>query len=277
MRFFFATLAGWKGEPLFDISIQGTEIYSMRSGWSNDDDRSFVEALLFVKSRQSIYGCFHSTGRGDPSVLSIEILQIDDKAYDLDDEGMVLRRVKRISFGTEKPISSEKDRGERFWVPIKTLNQNLSYHYDRSLFTDISIPHSGISPNFYPEQLYQTAIVSTSAHPELSYEMEVEPKYSYSIWLHFAEIDPEITEIRARVFDVLVNDHTFFTNVDIFRMTGRTRSAVVLKKTYLVQGTTLRITLRPKIGSLAIINGIEVFQLIPMEFKTSGEEGMCIK
>lgn len=258
-------------EPLFDISIEGTQIYSMRSGWSSDDEQSFVEALLIVKSVRSIYCCFHSTGRGDPSVLSIEILQIDHRAYNLD-EGMVLRRVRRISFGTDKPISSEMDSGERFWVPIKSLNQNRSY--DRCISTETSIPHSGIPPNFYPEQLYQTAIISTTAHPELSYEMEVEPKFSYSIWLHFAEIDPRITDIRARVFDVLVNGHTLFTNVDIFRMTGRTPSAVVLKKTYLVQGTTLRITLRPKSGSLALINGIEVFQVIPSEYKTSGVEGM---
>ena len=35
-------------EPLFNVSVEGTQIYSLSSGWSNSDNgQIFAEALLF--------------------------------------------------------------------------------------------------------------------------------------------------------------------------------------------------------------------------------------
>ncbi|CAL9239294.1 unnamed protein product, partial [Arabidopsis halleri] len=43
------------------------------------DDQVFVEALIFVLNRTSTI-CFH-TSQGDPTILSIEVLEVDDEAY----------------------------------------------------------------------------------------------------------------------------------------------------------------------------------------------------
>jgi len=52
---------------LFDVSVEVTQI------------RSFAEALDFLQNHTSSI-CLHSTDHGDPTILSIEILQLNDKA-----------------------------------------------------------------------------------------------------------------------------------------------------------------------------------------------------
>jgi hypothetical protein len=60
-------------------------------------------------------------------------------------------------------------------------------------------------------------------------------------------------------------------------MTGERFTALVLNKTIAVSGTTLKIILQPVKGTRAIINAIEVFEIIPAEKKTLPQEGYCLK
>ncbi|KAJ0982996.1 hypothetical protein J5N97_011251 [Dioscorea zingiberensis] len=277
VRLFFALVGepDVESEPLFDISLEGTQIYSMQPGWSNVDEQSFVEALVFVMDT-SISICFHSTGHGDPSILSIEILQVDDNAYPFDStqgKGTLLRTAKRLTCGTGKPAFDEDYDGDhwggdRFWLGAKTFDQGS----DMPISSESKIIQASVPPNFYPQRLYQSAIVSNDRQPELSFQMEVVPNKNYSIWLHFAEIDPRITKEGQRVFDVLFNGDIIFTDVDIIHMTGKQFAALVLNRTISVTGRTLTVTLRPSNGSHAIINAIEVLEIITAEFKTSAEE-----
>ncbi|CAA7394316.1 unnamed protein product [Spirodela intermedia] len=277
VRFFFALAAepNAQNEPLFDVSIEGTQIYSLRSGWSTIAEESFVEALIFATD-SLVSCCFHSTGHGDPSILSIEILQVDESAYYLGQswgKEMVLRTVRRLSCGSRKVAFDEDYNGnhwggDRFWTAIKGFDEKS----DQSISTENKISGASIAPNFYPEKLYQSAIVSSDSHSQMSFQMEVDPNKNYSLWLHFAEIDPVVTRQGQRVFDILINDDIAFKNVDIVRMTGKPNTVLVLNKTVAVRGRTLTIAFHPAKGSLAIINAIEVFEVIPAEFKTLTEE-----
>ena len=50
MRVFFGLVnePSFDQEPLFNVSVEGTQIYSLSSGWSNSDNgQIFAEALLF--------------------------------------------------------------------------------------------------------------------------------------------------------------------------------------------------------------------------------------
>ncbi|XP_039139793.1 receptor-like protein 4 [Dioscorea cayenensis subsp. rotundata] len=277
VRLFFAIVKdpAVDSEPLFDISIEGTQIYSLQPGWSTVEEQSFVEALVFVTGT-SIAICFHSTGHGDPSVLSIEILQVDDNAYSFDPthgKGTVLRTAKRLTCGTGKPAFDEDYDGDhwggdRFWLGVKTFDQGS----DMAISTESKIIQASVPPNFYPQRLYQSAIVSNDRQPEISFQMEVDPNKNYSIWLHFAEIDPRITKQGQRVFDILFNGDLKFNDVDVIQMAGKQFAALVLNQTIAMTGRTLTVTLRPANGSHAIINAIEVFEVITTEFKTSAEE-----
>lgn len=264
------------GEPLFDISIEGTQIYSLKSGWTNQDDQVFLEAQVFLTDG-SVSICFHSTGHGDPTILSIEILEIDTKAYYFGpqwDQGIMLRTVKRLScgFGQSKfdvDYGGGPWGGDRFWKHIQTFSQGS----DQIRSVETMIKQTSLPPNFYPESLYQSALISTDSQPDLTYTMDVDPNRNYSVWLHFAEIDNSVTAEGQRVFDVMINGDVVFKDVDILKMSGDRYTSLVLNTTVTVNGRTLTITLSPKESSLVIINAIEIFEIIMAESKTLFEEG----
>jgi hypothetical protein len=282
VRLFFALVAdpNLDSEPIFDVSVEGTLFSSLLSGWSSDDEKTFAEALVFVQD-SSLSVCFHSTGHGDPSILSIELLQIDDNAYKfgpLWGNGTVLRTAKRLICGSGKPAFDEDLNGihwggDRFWLGLKTFSSSSD---DQTISTENVIAETLLAPNFYPQSMYQSAIVGTDRQPTLSFEMDVTPNKNYSVWLHFAEIENGITAEEQRVFDVLINGDTAFKDIDIVRMTGERFTALVLNKTVAVSGTTLKITLQPLEGTRAIVSAIEVFEIIPAEMKTLTEEGRCL-
>ncbi|KAI3456239.1 hypothetical protein Pfo_012902 [Paulownia fortunei] len=278
VRIYFGLVAepSFDNEPLFDVSVEGTLIYSLPSGWSNhDDERAFVEALIFLKDGTASL-CFHSTGHGDPAILAIEILQIDNRAYYFGKgygQGMILRTDRRLSCGSQNPkfgadYSADHWGGDRFWNSLPTFGQSS----DHVMSTKSIIKQTSQSPNFYPEALYQTALVSTDSQPDLEYTMEVEPTRNYSLWLHFAEIDPSVTGAGERVFDILINGDIAFRDVDIVSMTGGINSALVLNTTVAVSGRSLTVTLHPTKGNHAIINAIELLELVLAESKTLPDE-----
>jgi hypothetical protein len=47
-------------EPLFDVSVEGTQICSLHAGWSAEDDQAFAEALVFLPNHTASI-CLHST------------------------------------------------------------------------------------------------------------------------------------------------------------------------------------------------------------------------
>ncbi|XP_073301430.1 receptor-like protein 4 [Primulina huaijiensis] len=278
VRIYFGLVAepSFDNEPLFDVSIEGTLVYSLQSGWSTqDNERVFVEALIFLKDGTASL-CFHSTGHGDPAILAIEILQIGNRAYYFGKgygQGTIFRTDRRFNCGAEKPkfgadFRADSWGGDRFWNSLPTFGQNS----DSVISTDNKIKGTSQSPNFYPEALYQTALMSTDSQADLAYTIEVEPTRNYSIWLHFAEIDPSVTKANQRVFDILLNGDVAFPDVDIIGMAGDINSALVLNTTVVVSGRTLTITLHPTKGTHAIISAIELFELVLAESKTLSDE-----
>jgi hypothetical protein len=211
VRIFFALVANpnLDSETIFDVSVEGTLFSSLLLGWSSDDEKTFAEALIFVQD-SSLSICFHSTGHGDPSILSIEVLQIDDNAYNFGPpwgKGSLLRTTKRLTCGSGKPAFDEDLNGlswggDRFWLGSKTLSSSSD---DQSISTENVIAETLLTPNFYPQTIYQSAIMGTDRQPSLSFDMDVTPSKNYSVWLHFAEIDNGITAEEQRVFDVLIN------------------------------------------------------------------------
>ncbi|KAL4201014.1 hypothetical protein AMTRI_Chr02g214040 [Amborella trichopoda] len=274
VRIFFGLLSepNFENEPLFDVSVEGTLVYSLKSGWTTVDEQSFAEAILFI-SDKSVSTCFHSTGHGDPTILSIEILQIDENAYNFGqewDKRTILRTSKRLSCGAGKPAFDEDyigDQwgGDRFWKNIAVFDSISNIR----ISTEEAIAKASVAPNFYPKKLYQSAIVSTDNEPDLSYSTEVDPNKNYSIWLHFAEIDYRDAGEGKRVFDILINGDVAFRDVDVYKISGGLYAALVLNKTVAVNGRTLTITLHPTKGNSAIVNAIEIFEVIAMEFKSS--------
>ncbi|KAK9714617.1 hypothetical protein RND81_06G107400 [Saponaria officinalis] len=277
VRIFFGLVQDpdFDSEPLFDVSVEGTLVDSLSAGWSTEDDRVFSEALVFL-NKGTVSICFHSTGHGDPAVISIEILQVNDKAYFFGSQfgqASILKTVKRLSAGAGRPrfgedYGADPWGGDRFWNSLPTFGQSA----DKAISIESAIKKVSTAPNFYPQGLYQSALVSTDVEPEITYTIDVEPNSNYSVWLHFSEIDPSITKAGERVFNILINGDVVFKAVDVVSLSGDVKTALVMNTMVPVDGRSLTISLQPVNSSLAIINAIEVFQVITAEAKTLSVE-----
>ncbi|KAJ7247111.1 hypothetical protein O6H91_Y427000 [Diphasiastrum complanatum] len=271
MRFFFTfgEVDNSNTEPQFDVSLEGTLTFPLQPGWSSYYDQAYPDALVYVDDGAAT-ACFHSSGHGNPAVVSLEILQINELAYELGYPWtlyVILKTVKRVSCnaletGYGIDLDADPWGGDRFWGSDIDLNKGAS----TPLKTTAHITNCCGAPNFYPEVLYQSA-ATTGVGENLYYSFQVEPNQNYSIWLHFAEISPNITQKGQRIFQILVNDQPLFMGVDIVGYSGGPFTAIVLNKTIFVEGRTLTLTLKPVQGGI-LINGFEIYQLVPMEYTT---------
>ncbi|XP_024531007.1 receptor-like protein 4 [Selaginella moellendorffii] len=276
LRFFFAFGSADNSdlEPQFDVSLEGTLVFSLITGWGGSRGLSYPEALLYVEDG-AVTACFHSSGHGNPSISSFEISQIDEQAYAPGSSWshhVVLKVVKRVSC-SEKNLRGYESRagasvwgGDRFWDSDLGLDKGPT----DSLTTTERINNTSVAPNFYPESIYQSASI-TSTGASVSYNIQIEPNQNYSLWFHFAEISSGIAAKEQRVFDILVNSQLIFPDVDIIGLAGAKFTALVLNKTVFVEGKTLVITFRPVQGSI-LVNAFEVYQLVRMEYTTDPKE-----
>lgn len=264
-------------EPEFEVSLEGTLVYSLAHGWSTTVDNEYADSLLHVTDGAAT-ACFHSSGHGNPVIASLEILQIYDDAYNMganSNLNVILRTVKRVTAGAEQSgygstFNADPWGGDRYWATDQTLftaGSAVSVMRTTNNITNYNTP-----PNIYPQAIYQSA-TTTGPMNKLSYTIPVQPNQNYSIWLHFAEIEPDITGVNERVFSVLANGQPLFSVVDIFKMTGAQYKALILNQTVLVEGRTLTLSFEPLAGSIAV-NAFEVYQIIPREYATFDENGM---
>ncbi|KAG6557176.1 hypothetical protein Mapa_001103 [Marchantia paleacea] len=282
-RFFFSfgQADNSNREPQFDVSLEGTLAYSLKPAWSNTDDTSYADSLLFVDDGTAT-ACFHSTGHGNPAVVTIEILQLYEDAYDLGfghwNHHYLLNAMSRVSCGAGKDaygttLGADPWGGDRYWS-----RDVYKYEGDNIDTVESSQPirNVNIRPQFYPEAIYQGATI-TKFGGSVSYAFPIEPSQNYSIWLHFAEIgDLGITGPGQRVFDVLYNDEVLFPDVDIYALAGGPNAAVVLNKTLLVDGKALTLKFKPKVGDI-LVCAIEVYQVVEREFPTKASDVWALK
>jgi hypothetical protein len=252
-------------------------VYSFSQGWSAITDSEYADSVLHVTDGTATV-CFHSAGHGNPVIVSLEVLQLYGDAYDMGasaNPNVVLRTLKRVSAGAAQSGYGSRMRadawgGDRYWATDQTLFAPGSAHQVlRTLHTITSYSNP---PNVYPEQIYQSA-TTTNPYNQLSYTIAVQPQSNYSIWLHFAEIQPGFTTPGMRVFDVLANGVPIFPGVDIVAMAGAPFKALILNTTVATDSSSrLTITFKPTIGSVAV-NAFEIFQVIPRQYATVNENG----
>lgn len=258
-------------EPQFDVSIEGTLVYSLVRGWSAEPDNSYQDSLAFVNDGAATI-CFHSSGHGNPAVASIEVLQIFNQAYQRGwnvSQDFIMRSLKRVSAGAAKSgfgsdFQADPWGGDRYWE--SDISLFLPGSAVAPISTNMTINNAAVYPNIYPEAIFQTA---TAANPgqSLSYTLPVEPNLQYSVWIYLAEL-ATFTAPTDRVFDIVVNGQKVFPAVDIMEMAQGSYSALILNATLLVEGKTLTVSFNPIKGNIAV-NAFEVYALVPTEAATS--------
>lgn len=263
-------------EPIFEVSVEGTLVFSLTPGWSSTPDNQYLDSLLHITDGAATV-CFHASGHGNPVIASLEILQLYVDAYNMGSSAnlnVVMRTIKRVSAGASQSgygsrLNADIWGGDRYWATDQTLFAPNSAV--EVLRTDLNISNFGNPPNIYPEAIYQSA-TTTGPLNKLSYTIPVQPNQNYSIWLHFAEIEVGVVAEGMRVFDVMVDEKVVFQGVDVVKMAGGVLRALIMNTTVVAEGRTLTIGFVPVKGAVAV-NAFEVFQVIPREYATFDENG----
>ncbi|CAJ1976691.1 unnamed protein product [Sphenostylis stenocarpa] len=256
--------------PSFDVALSSTVLFSWRSPWPESTAVKGAYSDLFAtlpNTSSSLDLCFYGFATDAPLVSSIELLQVHPAAYNAPDN-IILVNYGRISCGTPHhwgaDFSNDTDRFARSWQPDSAFRKIPQYSSDvRFLSTMNSISGADEEPNYFPMKLYQSAV--TTEGP-LVYELGVDAKMDYTVWLHFAEIDSSVKKAGERVFDVLINGDNV-ARVDIYKQVGGF-SALTLNYTIKnLSSDVLTLKFVPAVGA-PLISAVENYALVPIDPST---------
>ncbi|XP_043717052.1 receptor-like protein 4 [Telopea speciosissima] len=273
----FTVYDNYDGEmhsPSFDTSVEGTLVFSWRSPWPETVSKSggFSDLFAFVAGGEADI-CFYSIATDPPVIGSLEIIQVDPLSYDSSSTGndLILVNYGRLTCGSNllgSGFSNDTDLFGRAWQSDAKFRLGDMAGI-QTVSTTRSILGTEQPPNYFPMQLYQTAVTVTGGGA-LEYQLSVDAKSDYLVWFHFAEIDSSVTQAGQRVFDVLINGRNV-SRIDIFKQVG---SFVALNWHYTINNlnsTVLSVKFVPVVGA-PLICGLENYALVPKDLSTVTEQ-----
>ncbi|KAH6834487.1 Di-glucose binding protein with Leucine-rich repeat domain-containing protein [Perilla frutescens var. hirtella] len=293
-RYFFRTFTvydnfdGKAHSPSFDVSVEGTLVFSWRSPWPESISRSGAYSdLFFYHNDSAIDVCFYSIATDPPVIGSLELTQIHPQAYTFEyaknSSNYILVNYGRFSSGSGQwgpGFSNDSDFFGRSWQSDENFRQPSTSTANgptiKAISTHKAIANVELNPNYFPEKLYQSAsMVQGNEAGVLEYELPVDAKLDYLLWFHFAEIDGSVTKAGQRVFDVLVNDENV-SRVDVFDKVGGFAAydwSYVVKN---LSNTILYVRLESVVGA-PFICGLENYAIVPVDLKTVHDQVTAMK
>eukprot|EP00271_Cylindrocystis_brebissonii_P005267 TRINITY_DN17221_c0_g1_i1.p1 TRINITY_DN17221_c0_g1~~TRINITY_DN17221_c0_g1_i1.p1 ORF type:complete len:1052 (+),score=187.57 TRINITY_DN17221_c0_g1_i1:647-3802(+) len=222
-------------------------------------------------------------------INALEIIQIDSYYYNipqLDESEYVFYTYYRVTSGDTfgDGISSVTDVGHRQWFSdLEIITFGCSNGCNVTPTTQ-NIAASNVTPNYWPQTLYQSARVATDGEGgDLLYSLEnMVPGKDLLVYFHFAEIDASVEFPGQRVFNIFLN-HTLlnltsadgashYTDIDILKIAGGNFRAVDLYCVLQVpegetkDGTLLELNFKPTSSGQhygPMLSGLEVLGAFP--------------
>ncbi|PIN23682.1 Non-specific serine/threonine protein kinase [Handroanthus impetiginosus] len=274
--------------PSFDVSVDGTLVFSWRSPWPESVSRSGAYSdLFFYNDKPVVDLCFYSIATDSPVIGSLELTEIDPKAYDFksakNSSNYILVNYGRFSSGSDQwgpGFTNDTDVFGRSWQSDAEFRPQSLATVNGATLKAISaikpIANVEKAPNYFPEKLYQTAIMAQgNGGGVLEYELPVDAKLDYLLWFHFAEIDVSVTKAGQRVFDVIVNGENV-NRVDVCKEVGGFAAydwSYVVKN---LNSTTLNVRLESVVGA-PIICAVENYAIVPIDVKTIPDQVVAMR
>ncbi|CAI9756097.1 unnamed protein product [Fraxinus pennsylvanica] len=234
---------GKSHSPSFDLSVEGTLVFSWRSPWPESVSRFVAYSDLFFYLNDSAADiCFYSIATDSPVVGSLELTQIDPNAYPFDyTSNYILTALTALGDG---------GRALEYELPVDAkLDYLLWFHFAEITVNGNKAGQRGRAPE---------------------YELPVDAKLDYLLWCHFAEIDVNGNKAGQRVFDVFVNGENV-SRVDVYKQVGGFAS---YDWSYVVRNlstTTLSVRLEAVVG-VPIICGLKNYAIVPVDLNTSPDQ-----
>ncbi|XP_011070835.1 probable LRR receptor-like serine/threonine-protein kinase At1g51880 [Sesamum indicum] len=279
---------GKSHSPSFDVSVEGTLVFSWRSPWPGSVSRSGAYSdLFFYHDDFAVDLCFYSIATDSPVIGSLELTQVDTNAYPFhyayNYTTYILVNYARFSSGSDQwgpGFSNDTDIFGRSWQSDAEFRVRSASVASGSTIKAISAMKNIVnverSPNYFPEKLYQTAITALgNGGGVLEYELPVDAKLDYLLWFHFAEIDVSVTSAGQRVFDVMVNGEKV-RRVDLYKEVG---GFVANDWSYVVKNlssTTMSVRLESVVGA-PLICGLENYAIVPVDLKTAPDQVVAMR
>ncbi|KAB2624335.1 leucine-rich repeat receptor-like serine/threonine-protein kinase [Pyrus ussuriensis x Pyrus communis] len=272
---------GKSHSPSFDVSVEGTVVFSWRSPWSEDLARNgaYSDLFAFVADSEADI-CFYSIATDPPVIGSLQLIRVDPDSYDAGSIGKnyIIVNYGRLTCGSDQfgpGFSNDTDLFGRSWQNDKDFRftDAVSESAVRYVSTRNTIANTDQSPNYFPMKLYQSATVVDGK--ALEYELPVDAKLDYLLWFHFAEIDSSVKKAGQRVFDILINGKNV-NRIDIFKEVG---SFAAYSWHYTVKNLSSSV-LNVKLQSVAgatLISGLENYALVPADVATVPEQVVAMR
>ncbi|GER29860.1 leucine-rich repeat protein kinase family protein [Striga asiatica] len=284
---------GKSHSPSFDVSVRGTLVFSWRSPWPAEISRSGAYSdLFFHHDAAAVDLCFYSIATDSPVIGSLEVYQIDARAYPFDHPGnssaYILINYGRFSSGSGRwgpGFTNDTDFFGRTWLSGSEFRRESISAANGATVKAISairnVTNVERSPNYFPAKLYETAATAFEhgggggGGGVLEYELPVDAKLDYLLIFHFAEIDVSVTRAGQRVFDVVVNGKNA-SRVDVFKEVG---GFAAYDWSYLVMNlssTILSVRLVPVVGS-PVICGLENYAIVQVDLRTTPDQVVAMR
>ncbi|KAK4423604.1 putative LRR receptor-like serine/threonine-protein kinase [Sesamum alatum] len=279
---------GKSHSPSFDVSVDGTLVFSWRSPWPESVSRSGAYSdLFFYHDDSAVDLCFYSIATDSPVIGSLELTQIDTNAYPFDYANnyttYILVNYGRFSSGSDQwgpGFSNDTDFFGRSWQSDAEFRVQSASVASGATIKAVSaiknIVNAERKPNYFPEKLYETAITALgNGGAVLEYGLPVDAKLDYLLWFHFAEIDVSVTTAGQRVFDVIVNAEKV-RRVDVYKEVGGFAAydwSYVVKN---LSSTTLSVRLESVVGA-PLICGLENYAILPVDLKTVPDQVVAMR
>ncbi|KAL6969815.1 hypothetical protein U1Q18_029528 [Sarracenia purpurea var. burkii] len=261
---------GKSSTPSFDLSVEGTLVFSWRSPWPAEISRSgaYSDLFAFVSDGEADV-CFYSIATDSPVIASLELIQVDPASYDSASIGnhSVLVNYGRLSSGSEQwgpGFSNDTDVFGRSWQSGAEFRSPNSVGI-KAVSAIRNVINTDQRPNYFPAKLYQTALMAIG-NSALEYELPVDAKLDYLMWFHFAEIDVSVTKPGQRVFDVVVNDKNV-SRVDIYKQVGSFAAYSWHYTVNNLSSSLLSVKLVPVVGA-PLICGLENYAIVLADLST---------
>ncbi|VFQ85496.1 unnamed protein product [Cuscuta campestris] len=279
---------GKSHSPSFDVSVEGTLVFSWRSPWDDYISRTGAYADLFftVVDREADI-CFYSIATDSPVIASLELTRVDPASYSVNDTEIqpslntsVLVNYGRFSSGSGKwgpGFSNDTDVFGRSWQSDRDFRSPATKKGSIKAISAVKhIENAEKPPNYFPLKLYQSAVtVVGEGNKSLEYSLQVDAKLDYLLCLHFAEIDLSIYRKGQRVFDVEVNGENV-SRVDIYDKVGDFAAYDWFHVVKNLSSTTLTVKLVSVVGA-PIICGLENYAIVLTDLKTVPDQVAAMK
>ncbi|OAY67483.1 putative LRR receptor-like protein kinase, partial [Ananas comosus] len=256
--------------PSFDVSVEGTLVFTWRSPWPEAAARSGAYSDLISPVLDAVaHVCFYSMATDPPVVASLEIAPVHPLAYDAASTGpdLILVNYGRLTAGgnlfgpgfTADPDAFSPSAARRRLPQSDRQNQGALCWRAPDL-------RQQPAPQLLPHPPVRNRRHHRRPADALQYLLPVDTRLSYMIWFHFAEIDAGVNSAGRRVFDVVVGGNNV-TRIDIFKEVG---GFTAFKWHYIMENLTntpLSVELVPVIGK-PIICGLENYAMVPLDMAT---------